>query len=246
MSDLLSRITTGTVERPVSLIVHGAPGTGKSTFAAGAPDPLFIDVDNRTAHLNVRRIKPESWEEILEVFRLVAKGDIKCGTLVIDTLDHAELLLHAHLCKQHNVNTIEEVGGGYGKGLVAALGEWRRLAVGFDAIRARGVGLVLLAHSADKVFKNAAGDDYSRVELKLDKRAHGFLRERVDAVGYAAFDTIIVKTKDGKSKAKTTGKVTLSFAPSAAIETKRFSKYPASCALTWADFTAGSNNTEEK
>jgi hypothetical protein len=129
-------------------------------------------------------------------------------------------------------------------GYITAMGECRKLAIGMDAVRARGVNVVLLAHSADKVFKNATGEDYSRVEIKLDKRAHGFLRERVDAVGYASFDTIIVKNKAGQTKAKTTGKVTLSFAPNAAVETKRFSKFPESCQLSWEAFT--NTNKESK
>lgn len=237
MTDLLSRVTSGIVDRPVSLMVHGGPGVGKTTFAAGAPDPFFIDCDNRTAHLNIRRVKPESWEEVLEVFRLVAKGDLKCGTLVVDTIDHAEILLHRDLCKAHNVTSIEEVGGGYGKGYVAALGEWRRFGVAMDAIRARGVGLVLLAHNQVRAFQNVGGEDYQRLELKLDKRAHNFLRERVDGVGYASFDTQIVKNKDGKAKAKTSGRATLSFAPSAAVETKRFGAFPVTCDLSWESFT---------
>jgi hypothetical protein len=241
MSDLLSRMVAGPVERPVSVIVYGPPGCGKSTFAAGAPDPVFIDCDNRTAHLDVRRIKPDSWDEVLEVFRLAATGQLKCQTLVIDTLDHAELLLHKHLCEVHKAETIEEIGGGYGKGYIAALGEWRVFGVAMDAIRARGIGLVLLAHSAVKNHKNPAGDDYERIELKLDKRAHGFLRERVDGVGFADFDTIIVKSKEGKTKAKSTGKVTLKFTPSAAFESKRFAKFPETCALDWAAF----NNVKE-
>jgi hypothetical protein len=244
MSDLLNRISTGAIERPVSVIVHGSPGVGKSTFAAGAPKPFFIDCDNRTAHLDVKRIKPESWEDVLGVFRLVAKGELECSTLVVDTLDHAEILMHRDLCKAHEVSTIEEVGGGYGKGYVAALGEWRRFGVAMDAIRARGVGLVLLAHSQVKVFQNPSGENYERFELKLDKRAHNFLRERVDGVGYASFATTVVKGKDDKFKAKSSGKATLTFAPSAAVETKRFSKFPLNCDLNWTDFTT--RHTETK
>jgi hypothetical protein len=239
MSELLSRITTGAVERPVSLIVHGGPGVGKSTFAAGAPDPLFIDCDNRTAHLDVKRIAPTGWEDILEIFRLVARGELPCKTIVIDTLDHAEMLLWAHLVAVAGVTTIEEVGGGYGKGYIAALGEWRRLAAGMDAVRARGVNVVMLAHSADKGHKNAVGEDYARIEVALDKRATGFLSQRVDAIGYAAFDTVVVKNKEGRAKAKTSGNTTLSFKPSAAVATKRFARFPEACALTWEALMAG-------
>lgn len=237
MTDLLQRITAGAIERPISVMVHGQPGVGKSTFAAGAPDPLFIDCDNRTAHLDVHRFRPDTWEDVLEVFRLIAKGELKCSTLVVDTLDHAEILMHRDLCKANNVTTIEEVGGGYGKGYIAALGEWRRFGVAMDSVRARGVGLILLAHSQVKVFQNPSGENYERFELKLDKRAHNFLRERVDGVGYAAFGTTVVKGKDDKFKAKSTGKATLTFAPSAAVETKRFARFPATCDLSWQAFT---------
>ncbi len=244
MSDIQSRVQTGVVDRPVSVIVHGTAGVGKSTFAAGAPDPFFIDTDNRTAHLNVRRFKPDSWDEILEVFRMVAKGELKCGTLVLDTLDHAEHLLFAKLCADHNVPTIEEIGGGYGKGYIAALGEWRRLAIGMDAIRARGVNLVMLAHSADRTHKNATGEDYAKIDIALDKRATKFLGQRVDGIGYAAFGTVVVKSKDGKTKAKSTGLASLSFKPLAAVETKRFARFPAECGLSWEAFM--NHNQESK
>lgn len=237
-------ITTGIVERPHSLLIHGAPATGKSTFASGAPDPIFIDVDSRTSHLNVRRVVPTSWDEILEVFRLVAKGELKAGTIVVDTIDHAEMLLFKALCEEHSVPTIEDVGGGYQKGYVAALSYWRRFAVAMDSVRAKGVSVILLAHSADKGHKNATGEDYSRIEVAIDRRAIGFLSQRVDGVGYASFDTVLVKTKDGRFKARSTGKVTLSFAPSAAVQTKRFARYPEKCELTWAAFT--NTNTETK
>lgn len=239
MSELLNRISTGTIERPVSLLIHGPAGCGKSTFASGAPDPLFIDVDNRTAHLDVKRIKPDSWEEIIAVFRHVVKGEIVCKTLVLDTLDQAELLLHAHLCALHNVSSIEEVGGGYGKGFSIALQEWRRVGVALDAVRGRGINVVLLAHSADKAHKNALGEDYARIEVALDKRATGFLSQRVDAIGYASFDTVVVKSKDGRTRAKSSGKVTLSFAPNPAVTTKRFGRFPEACELTWAALVAG-------
>ena len=236
---ILERIEKGVVARPHSLIVFGPPGVGKSTFAASAPDPLFIDCDNRTAHLDVRRIKPDSWDELLEVLRLVARDEIKCGTVVIDTLDHAEMLLHKSLCELHNVTSIEEVGGGYGKGYIAALGEWRRLAIGMDALRAKGLHVVLLAHSHVRTHKNPLGEDYGRIELKLDKRAHNFLRERVDGVGYASFETVVTKTKEGATKAKTTGTPMLSFKPSAACETKRFAAFPEKCGMTWDALTGG-------
>jgi hypothetical protein len=177
---------------------------------------------------------------VLDVFRLAAKGELKCKTLVLDTIDQAELLMHRDLAASNGVATIEEVGGGYGKGYVVALNEWRRLGVAIDAVRSKGIGVILLAHSQVKTFKNPTGEDYDRWELKLDKRAHNFLRERVDGVGFADFETVTLKTKDGRTKAKGTGKALLRFTPSPAYETKRFAHFPDQCALDWPTFTGPS------
>jgi hypothetical protein len=241
MSDLLSRISTGVVERPHSIVVFGPPGVGKSTFAASAPDPLFVDTDDRTAHLAVKRIKPASFDEILEIMRLVVKGDVTAKTLVVDTLDHAEMLLHKSLCDQHGVPSIEDVGGGYGKGYIAAVGLWRRFALGLEALRNKGVNTILLAHSHVRTFQNPLGENFDRWELKLDKRAHAFLREKVDAVGFADFESVTTKSKDGGklAKAKGTGRTLLKFAPSPAYESKRFAAYPETCELDWSAVTGG-------
>jgi hypothetical protein len=109
-----------------------------------------------------------------------------------------------------------------------------------EVVRNHGVGVILLAHSQIKPFRNPTGEDYDRWELKLDKRAHNFLREKVDGVGFADFDTVTVKNKDtGKSKARGTGKAVLRFNPSPAFESKRFDRFPETCALDWNSFITG-------
>ena len=56
-------ITTGKISRAQKIVLYGPEGIGKTTFAANAPDPLFIDTEKGTAHLDVKRIDPapDSW-----------------------------------------------------------------------------------------------------------------------------------------------------------------------------------------
>src|SRR5690348_9978530 len=104
---LVTRITSGRVKAPIRLIVHGPPGVGKSTFAAGSPDHVIIDVERRTGHIPVNaRFEPKSWEETLQFIGEVYTGK-QFKTVVVDTLDHLELMLWEHICAQTGAKSIE-------------------------------------------------------------------------------------------------------------------------------------------
>ena len=61
-------ITSGKIDRALKVVVYGSEGIGKTTFAAAFPEPLFIDTEGGTAHMDVRRIdRPQSWDELLSI-----------------------------------------------------------------------------------------------------------------------------------------------------------------------------------
>ena len=85
------KITKGKTARALKVVVYGSEGIGKTTFSADAPDPLFIDTEGSTAHMDVRRIeKPESWDDLVATVKEVAQTPDICKTLVLDTADWAE------------------------------------------------------------------------------------------------------------------------------------------------------------
>jgi len=62
------KITDGKIKRAQKVVIYGSEGIGKSTFAAQFPNPLFIDTEGGTSHMDVRRIeKPANWDELLAV-----------------------------------------------------------------------------------------------------------------------------------------------------------------------------------
>ena len=108
-------ITKGIVTRPQKVVIYGPEGIGKSTLASRFPDPLFIDTEGGTSHLDVRRIdKPKDWDELLSIIKEVAHTPDVCKTLVVDTADWAEASAMDYVLKKYNQTSIE--GFGYGKG----------------------------------------------------------------------------------------------------------------------------------
>ena len=107
-------ITRGKIDRALKVVAYGSEGIGKTTFAAAFPEPLFIDTEGGTAHMDVRRIdRPQSWEELLSIISEVAADPNVCKTLVLDTADWAEALCVAYVCQKYKQNSIESFG--YGK-----------------------------------------------------------------------------------------------------------------------------------
>lgn len=224
MSSHLSKVQRGIQKQPVSVVVYGGPGSGKSTFAAATPNPVFLDFEGRTGHLDCARLTPTDWASTLDTMRELAAGGHDYRTLVIDTLDHMEVLMHRALCSSRGWVDIEAPG--YGKGYVAALQEWGRFMVGVDVLRGKGMHVVMLAHGANRTAQNPTGDDYDVYALKLKggpkTNASDFVCEKADFVGYAHFEDLSRKVNkaDTKGKALTTGERRLTFAHHPAYQTK--------------------------
>lgn len=238
---LLDRISTGTIDKPPRLLVYGVPGVGKSTFASGAPDVLFLDAEKRTEHLNINRLDINSWSDAInamkELLALANKNESPYKTLVFDTLDHLELLLFKHLCATEGVNSIEDYGGGWGKGYVAALEKWEVFNLGLEQLRNAGYTCVLLAHSQIRLFNNPEGENYDKYMLKLHQKAANFLIAEMDYVGFACFEDLAKVEKYKKTKGVTTGERILKFGHSAAYDSKAGRPIADVVPLEWEAFS---------
>ena len=101
-------ITHGIMARPQKVVIYGPEGIGKTTLASQTPDPLFIDTEGGSAHLDVRRIEGlKDWEELLSTVKEVAVTKDICKTLVLDTADWAEQLAISHILKTYKQPSIE-------------------------------------------------------------------------------------------------------------------------------------------
>lgn len=233
-----TRIIKGKLKLPKRLLIHGAAGSGKSTFCAGADSVLFIDPEKRTDHLDVARVQPETWPEVLQAMADVV-AEKPCTTLAVSTIDYIEGMIWQYLCKREGASSIEAVGGGYAKGYMMAAEEFKRFANGLEALRNAGIATVLEAHSQVKEFKNPAGENYDVWQIKLHHKAKALLVERCDAVGFVTFEDLPHKKRgEMKAKAVTTGERVIKFKHDPAFETKTGFPLPDTMPLTWAAWAA--------
>ena len=197
-------IITGTIPAPVKVVLYGPEGIGKSTFASQFPDPVFIDTEGGTKRLNVARLPaPTSWQMLLDEVAEVARDNVPCGTLVIDTADWAERLCIETVCARFKVKGIEDFG--YGKGYTYAKEEFARLLDALGDVLAAGKHVVVTAHAQISRFEQPdAVGSYDRWTMKTSKQVAPLLREWCDMLLFANYKTIVEKSgtdKNAKNKA---------------------------------------------
>lgn len=197
-------VTAGVQPAPVKTVLYGPEGIGKSTFASHFPDPVFIDTEGGTKRLNVARLpQPTSWAMLLDEVAEVRKGNIPCGTLVIDTADWAERLCIQAVCAKAKVNGIEDFG--YGKGYTYAKEEFSKLLDALEEVLNAGHNVVVLAHAAITKFEQPdAVGNYDRWSMKTSKQVAPLLREWCDMLLFANYKTVVEKagsSPNAKNKA---------------------------------------------
>jgi hypothetical protein len=230
---LLGKITKGKIKKPPRLLVHGEPGVGKSTFAAGFPNPLFIDAERRTEHLDVSRLEVDSWKEVLGVMGEILKSEeLPCKTLVFDTTDRMERMMWEEICEEFGKSNIEDFG--FGKGYEIAAKRWIRFVKGIEAIRDRGMYIVLITHSVTRNFKNPLGDDWHKYLVDMNQKAFNILKAGVDGVGFARFDDQVHEEKgSNKKRGVYTGRRQLVFRHDPGFESKNGIGLPDKCELSF-------------
>jgi hypothetical protein len=208
----LAQVKRGRLGLPPRVLTYGPQGVGKSTLAADA-EALFLDIEGGSGELDVARYpfnpgapdeyKPRDYDQLSDgIDDLIAHPGHGFPAVALDTGDALEAMIHRHLCDKNKVSSIEKVGGGYGKGYRAAVEELRRLCAKLDLLRAQGVTIMILAHSATSTFKNPEGEDFDRFSLACHKDFAGQLYSWCDIVGFLHFEGGSRKLDEDGSKEK--------------------------------------------
>lgn len=202
-------IIKGKMQSAVKVVVYGPEGIGKSTFAAQFPEPLFIDTEGSTKHMDVARLqKPSSFSILKEEIQYVKTHPEICKTLIIDTIDWAEQLCTEEICAKHHKIGIEDFG--YGNGYVYVKEEFGRFLNQLEDVVEVGINLVLTAHAQIRKFEQPDElGSYDRYELKLGKKTASqtspLVKEWADMVLFANYKTYTVATDDKGKKHKAQG-----------------------------------------
>jgi len=181
------KITHGIVQAPRRILLYGQHGIGKSTWAASSPSPIFLDIENGINDLDVARSEHlQDFGQLVDAISWLIQNPHEYKTVVIDTVDWLEHLIHSVVAREASKGNISDIG--YGKGYEAARDKWSFLLKGLDTLRIqRGMMVILLAHAKVVRFENPETDAYDRYDLDLHKSSCGTLQEWCDEVLFASF-----------------------------------------------------------
>jgi hypothetical protein len=132
----------------------------------------------------------------MEAIGSLAEENHDFSTVVIDSADWAEQLVHKRVAKDNNVATIDAIG--YGRGYKAAADYWKQILEGLDHLRsAKNMQVVLLAHTQVKRFDDPLADPYDRYQLDLHHGSASLISEWCDILMFANQQYSTVKSDVG-------------------------------------------------
>ena len=206
----LNSIKKGVEHKAPRIVLLGVEKIGKSTFAAGADNPIVLPIKGEEGvdDLDVHKFnKPAStFDDVLKAVSTLITDEHNYKTFIIDSVSALEPLIWAKLCDENNCDSIEKVGGGYGKGYIEAANKWRDLMEGLDMLRAKGIACILIGHVKVKRFDDPLGTSFDQYQFDLHEKVHLALQRWADSILFANTETIVKSEEVGFNKQKTIGK----------------------------------------
>ena len=254
MSFSLDSITSTKQDLPPRFILHGAEKIGKSTFFSNAPEPIFIQTETGLANIDAKAFPhARALQDVFEQLGVLAESDHAFKTVVIDSLDWLESLIHKQVCVDFDVTTIELAAGGFGKGYGEALIYWQRIIDTLEHLQIeKNMNIGLICHSRIVTINDPDFESYDRWAMKLHEPksnntgALSLFNEWADIIGFARRRMVVVKKGEG-SKQRTMGmdagnrELCLEGTP-AFLAGNRYKDMPASIELSWNAFEQAMNN----
>lgn len=187
----LESIKANAAEEAPILWIYGVEGIGKSTLAADTPSPIFLPGGKKSPNIRRKYFPvPYEFQDVMDAVDTLTTSEHEHKTLVFDDFDYVEGLSWDLAIRQYNASkpkvpahSIEDVGGGYGRGYQASVDIFRRLIQKLERLRvAKNMLIVFISHANVKSYKNPTGNDYDRFVNSMNEKAVALFRKWCDAM----------------------------------------------------------------
>lgn len=233
----LSSISRNKGIKAPRIMVYGTHGLGKTTFAAQAPAPIFIQTEDGLGNLEVDHFPlSKQYGDVRDQITALYTEDHEFRTVVIDSVDWLQNLIDADITEKHDAKELA-----YGKAAVIAANYWREVLEGLNALRdEKGMATILIAHCQIKRFDSPEVEPYDRYSPKVAERSSALIQEWCDCVLFANYKTIVKKDDAGfgqtNNRGITTGERLLYTSEKPAYLAKNRFGLPESIPLSWQAF----------
>jgi len=246
---MLNQITSGRESLPPRILVYGQEGVGKSTLAAEAPKPIFIQTEDGLSEIACDKFPlAATFDEVMAALTELATADHMYQTVALDSLDWLERLIFDCVCREFRAPNIEKADGGYQRGYVHALTYWRKIIDALQHLRlTKNMAVILIAHAKVEKFDDPESAAYDRYSPRLHKQAAALICEWCDAVLFATrkFRTQTEERGFGRERTIAVGvggaggeRILRTLGSPACVAKNRFS-LPPEIPLSWPDLVAG-------
>jgi hypothetical protein len=207
----LSDITTKSDALPNRWGLHAREGFGKTSLAAYAPNPIFLQSRGETGldTLIASNQLPEtphfpemqSWEDQAAAISFLTTEEHPYKTLVLDTVNGLERLCYEFVCNRDFDDDWGNTGfGSYQKGYEVSLAEWRMFLNSLDELRRqKKMTIFMLFHSKIKTFANPDGANYDRWSVDMHEKTYGLTLKWLDALLFGNYETAVKTSKDART-----------------------------------------------
>ena len=185
------KIHKGKRAAPRRILLYGTAGIGKSTWASQAPGAIFLNIEDGLADIECDSTEQlRSYSAVIDALNSEAIAGYK--TVVIDSLDWIEKLIHKDIAQAAGKETIADID--FAKGYERSEPKWRLLLEMLSHLRGKGLAVILLAHARVQKFTHPELGAYDRYvpDLYVNSKGEGpvnTIMEWCDEILFASYKT---------------------------------------------------------
>ncbi|KKK84645.1 hypothetical protein LCGC14_2781270 [marine sediment metagenome] len=200
----LSTVSSERVIRPPRIVLLGVEKIGKSTFAGGSNNPIFISIKGEEGIDDIPVAKTPVCNAAKEIFgwlRSLYEDEHNYETGVIDSSSTLEKLFNAEICAKSGASSINEGSLAFGTGADQALIMWETLTQWIDALRLKkNMAFILIGHVKIKRFDDPNGESFDQYQWDIHQKAANLLTRWADSILFANTKVIVQHEKLGFHK----------------------------------------------
>lgn len=201
---LLSKVTKGVIESPKITLLYGPNKVGKTTFVTQFPRHILLDLEKGSnAVVSANRVQGfETLKDVTDTLNELLTVPHENKVVAIDSVEALESLIFDSVCAESGVKSIEEAGGGYGKGFTRSREIMRGI---MSTLRRlcdeRGIEVFLVGHSQTKDHNDPVTNiAYTKYMLRTNDKMASIIKDLADNIIFVSRRMMSAK-KDSKEVA---------------------------------------------